>query len=176
MEALSNLTLDNWLRPAAPGDSVVSCYRARGLYVPTVSLPPPFLCSSVFSDVTEPQLSFRHNKQNGLVLLLHRPFILQTTSSGSGKDDTTSADSRLVQGQGSRAENRIQSSWKPTLNDYRKVPKCNFWGLIWFELNHQKTTAKYRWFMLWRIAANCTAANLTHFSKLLRTSTGFLSN
>ena len=75
-------------------------------------------------------------------------------------------------------KNRIQSSGKPALKDYRKVPKCHFWGLIWFELNHQESTAKYRWFMLWFpfIAANWTAANLIYFSKLLWTSTGFLSN
>lgn len=113
MEALSNLTLDNWLKPAAGGDSVISYYGAAGSHFPTASL----LCAGFlllqlgFSDVIEPQLSFRQNKHKPLVLLLllHHLFMLQTASSGSRKDDTASADSRLVQGQSSGAQKRQES-------------------------------------------------------------------
>lgn len=73
---------------------MISYYGAAGSHFPTASL----LCAGFlllqlgFSDVIEPQLSFRQNKHKPLVLpLLHHLFMLQTASSGSRKDDTASA-------------------------------------------------------------------------------------
>lgn len=90
---------------------MISYYGAAGSHFPTASL----LCTGFlllqlgFSDVIEPQLSFRQNKHKPLVLLLHHLFMLQPASSGSRKDDTASADSRLVQGQSGGAQKRQES-------------------------------------------------------------------